>query len=285
MIEIVSDSSTLFDKQEARKQGFTMVPLHVIVDGKSYKDYEDIDLDTFLDYCAQGKTVSSSQPSIGEKIDVYNQLLADPDTKILDITMADGLSGTYQSALIAKEQCDDPARVSVLNSKTLCGPQRSLVLKAIDMRDNGKDLEEIVETLINDRESDVSTISVEDFGFLERGGRVNKVVSKAGDLLKLIPFAVKTEDGTSLKMSGFSRTYKKVFSQVQKEFDKAGVGDGYTIYITHAKNEPVAMKAKEHFEGVYPGAEVKVLPLCPMFATHGGPGCVAFQAIKTPKIS
>ena len=144
MLHIVTDSSTMYSVKEAQAQGFDLAPLSVTINNKTYKEYEEIRTPEFVEIIRQGYLPVSSQPSIGDVLDMYQR---QPEGDILNITMADGLSGTYSSACSAKTMMEDQDRVVVWNSRTLCGPHRYMVLAAqtvVDMKggmavvENGK---------------------------------------------------------------------------------------------------------------------------------------------------
>ena len=118
MIRIVADSSTLYSVSDGKTKGINIAPLSVTIDNKTYKEFEEIQSKEFVEIIKEGHLPMSSQPSIGDVLEIYNNY---PDDEIINITMADGLSGTYNSACIAAQMLDNPERVSVINSKTLCG--------------------------------------------------------------------------------------------------------------------------------------------------------------------
>lgn len=278
MLQIVTDSSTLYSIREGEEKGITVCPLHVNIDGKSYRDFEDLTSTKLLKFIQEKKVPSTSQPSIGEKIDTYNRL--SEEGEVLDITMAQGLSGTYDNALLAKSQCDHPEKIHILNSKTLCGPHRSLVDRAIKMKEAGASLEEIKTELEKARETDISFLIPFDFQFLLRGGRVRQIEAGLGGLLKLIPVMKRQEDGTILVKFTVTRTFKKALRSILEEFDKRNVTDAYTFYITHAFNDELAFAAQKMLREKYPEAKIVIYPLSPTFITQGGPGCIAIQTIK-----
>lgn len=278
MLQIVTDSSTLYSIREGEEKGITVCPLHVNIDGKSYRDFEDLTSTKLLKFIQEKKVPSTSQPSIGEKIDTYNRL--SEEGEVLDITMAQGLSGTYDNALLAKSQCDHPEKIHILNSKTLCGPHRSLVDLAIKMKEAGSSLEEIKTELEKARETDISFLIPFDFQFLLRGGRVRQIEAGLGGLLKLIPVMKRQEDGTVLVKFTVARTFKKALRSILEEFDKRNVTDAYTFYITHAFNDELAFAAQKMLREKYPEAKIVIYPLSPTFITQGGPGCIAIQTIK-----
>ena len=109
MIRIVSDTSTMYSTLQAKEAGFYVSPLSVTIAGKSYREFDEMDSKTFVDLVRQGNMPSSSQPSIGDVMELYEQF---PDDEIINIAMADGLSGTYASASSAAESSENRERIT-----------------------------------------------------------------------------------------------------------------------------------------------------------------------------
>ena len=128
MVYIVSDTSTLYSTAQAKAAGFSVAPLSVTIAGKSYREFDEISSEEFVEIIRQGHMPTSSQPAIGEVVEMYNQF---PDGEIINVSMALGLSGTYTSAVAAAQMCDHADKISVINTRTLCGPHRYLVEQAI----------------------------------------------------------------------------------------------------------------------------------------------------------
>ena len=278
MIHIVTDSSTLYSIEEGKEIGLSVVPLNITVDDQSYRDFEDITDHQLLEMIAANKIPRTSQPSLGEKIDLYNTLVKDGE--VIDITMASGLSGTYQTACLAKDACSMPERVHVVDSLTLCGPHRAMVDKALEMAVERKSVEEILAYLERVKEKEVSFLIPIDFEFLVRGGRLNGMAGVLGGLLKLMAVMKKGAGGKGLDKFSVCRTARKVGHDIVEEMKREGIDSSYTFYITHAANEELATKMKWKIEQEFVGATVHMYPLSPSFITQGGPGCVALQAIQ-----
>lgn len=98
MVQIITDSSTLYTIEEARKKGFEAVPLCVNIDDFEGRDLH-IDMKDFYERISKGGVPRSSQPPIGDVLEAYEQY---SECEIINIAMADGLSGTYQSACGAR---------------------------------------------------------------------------------------------------------------------------------------------------------------------------------------
>lgn len=283
MIQIISDSGTLYSQVEAEKKGLYIIPLSVIVDHKSYRDYDTITSTGLLKMIEEKKIPSTSLPSVGERIELYDKLTKKGDP-VIDITIASGLSGAYQSALMAKEECDHPELIHVVNSHTLAGPLRALVDQAHTMAEKNKSVEQILAMLEKSIQTEVSFLIPQDFSFLKRGGRVSSMEAGIGGFLKLLPVMMRTKkpnsDESHLENFALVRTMKKAFAKMADKMKKEGVGDGYFIFISHAHNIEEALKAKTYFSAEFPQAKIVILPLSPAFITQGGPKCLAIQAIK-----
>ena len=129
MVRIVSDTSTLYSTRQAQEAGFHVSPLSVTIAGKSYREFDEISSEEFVSIIRRGNMPTSSQPAIGDVMQVYEQF---PDDEILNVAMAAGLSGTYDNAVTAASLCEKSERITVINSRTLCGPHRYMVEKAVE---------------------------------------------------------------------------------------------------------------------------------------------------------
>ena len=277
MIKIVSDSSTLYSKEEAKKNNLDVRPLSVTIDNKSYKELEELTTEGLLKLIEEGAIPSTSQPAIGDVVEMYEQY---PDAEIINISMADGLSGTYQSACMAKTMVDHGDNITVINSKTLCGPHRYLVDLAVKLVEAGKTKSEIISEVEALIETSTSFLIPKDFDYLVRGGRLSPLVGRIGGLVKLVPVMTLSEDCTRLEKFATKRTFKKAIQAICEDFTNKGVNEEYKIYISHACDEELALSAKEMIEKQIANTEIEVILLTPVFTTQGGPGCVAIQAIK-----
>ena len=218
---------------------------------------------------------TSSQPAVGEIAAMYERYAGD---EILNIAMAEGLSGTYNGAVAAAGMVDD-GDITVINSRTLCGPHRYMVEKAVEMANNGADKDEIVAHVEQLMDSAKSYLMPADFDYLRRGGRLSPLVSYVGKTIKLVPMMTQTEDGKQLTLAGVRRSFKQAIQYVAKSLQERGVDDDWRIYISHADAMDKAEQAREILKESFPNAFYDILPLSPAFITQGGPGCVAVQYV------
>ena len=275
MVRIVSDSSTLYSPTQAREAGFAVSPLSVTIAGNTYREFEEISSRQFVDIIHQGHMPTSSQPAIGEVTGLYEEFAGEP---ILNIAMADGLSGTYRSAVAAAELCEN-AHITVVNTRTLCGPHRYMVQKALEMAKAGETVESIVSWLNARMDSAKSYLIPADFDYLRRGGRLSPLVSTVGKMANLAPIMTQTDDGCRLTIFGIRRGYSHALKYIVKTLEKDGIGEGWRVYVSHADAMAKAEQTVAALKEAMPSAVYEILPLSPAFITQGGPGCVAVQYI------
>ena len=277
MIRIVSDSSSLYSRKDGQANGVIVAPLSVTIKGNTYKEYEDIEIQEFINIINEGNVPMSSQPSIGEVLEIYNRY---PEDEIINISMADGLSGTYNSACVARDMVDNPERIEVINSQTLCGPHKYLVDLAVMLAQNGKQKREIIKEVKESLQYSKSYLIPYDFDYLVRGGRVSSLVGKIGSAIKLVPVMTLSEDKKSLVKFTTKRTFKKAIQKIVEEMIENSVDSNYKIYISHACKEELAEDAKNIIVNNIENSDIEIKMLGPVFTTQGGPGCIAIQYIR-----
>lgn len=281
MIRIISDSSTLYSVEEGKKNNLDITPLSVTINNKTYKELEEIQTEGLVELINQGHIPTSSQPSIGEVVEMFEQY---PNDEIIAISMADGLSGTYNSACAARGMVDHEESITVINSRTLCGPQRYLVQVAQKLVEANKTKSEIVQEVEELIETSTSFLIPNDFEYLVRGGRLSPLVGKIGGMIKLVPVLILAEDGMRLDKFAIKRTFKKAIQEISEKLVENKVDEQYKIYISHACNEELAMTAKEMIMKNIENADIEIQLLTPVFTTQGGPSCVSIQVIKKHEI-
>ena len=276
MVRIVSDTSTLYSSKQAEEAGFFVAPLSVTIGGETFREFDEISSDRFVEKIREGNMPTSSQPAIGQVAEVFERF---PEDEILNISMAHGLSGTYTSACAAAELVEGGDRITVLNSRTLCGPHRYMVENAVRLAKEGKTKAEILADCERLMQTDKSYLMPDDFEYLRRGGRVSSLVSYVGRAAHLAPVMTQTEDTTQLTIAAVRRSFDQAIKYVGKCLEERGVGKGWRIYITHAAAMDKAQRAHEILVKEFPEAVFEILPLSPAFITQGGPRCVAVQVI------
>lgn len=276
MVQIITDSSSLYTKEEGKKAGFVSIPLCVNIGDKNFRDLE-IPVEEFIADIGTGKIPFSSQPPLGEVVEAYEQ---HQGKEMINISMADGLSGTYQTAVSAREMVENKEEITVINSRTLCGPHRYLVECAAAMALENRTKEEILAMLEEKMKHTKSYLIPQDFDYLRRGGRLSPTVAFVGSLLNLKPILILNQEGKSLDRFGMGRTMKGAAKAVFRQMKSDQVGGEDILYIVHGDALEDALQIEAMAKEEFPGLEIRVHLLSHVFITHGGPGCIALQHIR-----
>lgn len=275
-MRIIVDSPALYSPEEGRALGITVVPACTLVGDQVYRDFEDITDEEFYAKIEQGAVPTTSQPAIGDIVEVYES--SDEETLVLPI--GDGLSGTYQNMMGARNMLEKNDHIHVMNTRTLAGPQRYLVQKAMALREKGFGIEKIKEELQKSIETSVSFVIPADFNFLKRSGRLTPVAAKIGTILKIVPVLTQTEDKKRITIFCIKRAHKKAVQAIIDHLKTLGVDENYLITVAHGgvpeKAKAVMEQIKEHFVNT----ATELFALVPSLVSHGGPGCIVIQTIR-----
>lgn len=277
MIKIMTDSSCMMTVKEGLAIGLLVNPLTVTINGNTYLDMEEMDSDTFLGIIDEGHIPTSSQPSIGMTLELYE---AHRDTSILNLTIADGLSGAYGTATGAVAELEgEHEEIRVVNTRTIWACQRYLVDKAMEFSKKGLGIDEILEKLHPSLESAISFLIPSDFDYLKRGGRLAPFAANISSLLKLMPVLRHSDDGLRLEKFAMSRGIKSAIHSVIKGLHNENVGAGHMLSISHAGAPRLADEVYAMLKKAFPDIEIAIHPLSPAMITQGGPSCIAVQSI------
>ncbi|NLO85876.1 MAG: DegV family protein [Clostridiales bacterium] len=275
-MKITADSSTLYNVAEGAEVGVGIVPLSITIGHENYREFEEISRREFLKRIYEGAIPKSSLPSPGELLDMWD---AHPDEDIIHIPMADGLSSSYKTAMGMKATSPHSERITVINSKTLCGPHRYIVKKAAEMAAQGLDRQVILDAIHHKIANTISFLIPSDFDYLRRGGRLNPLKARFASVLRLIPIMTQSADGTQLETFATCRKFSDAIEILKNQFADAVSKAECLISVSHADNLKRAQAVVDTLSAVFPSATFEILELGPAFITQGGPGCVAAQLV------
>lgn len=275
-MKIIADTATLIRPSEGNSHGLTVIPVCVAIDGQTYQDYTQISSEEFLKKVKMGGIPTSSQPSIGDMLEQIDG----SDEEILVLTVGDGLSGGYQTALGARNLVTFPERIHVMDSRTLAGPLRYLAKKAVMLKEQGLNIDAIKEKLQESINSSMSFVIPEDFEFLKRSGRLAPFTAKIGSKLKLLPVLTQTKDMKRIVPIGIKRSWNAAVDTILQQMQAKNVGPNHLITISHAGVPQRAEQVLQQVRELFVSSDIEILELSPALTTHGGPGCIVIQAIS-----
>lgn len=192
-LSIITDSTSDLTAPELERLAVEAVPLHVHFQGGTFKDWLEIDPAKIIAGVAAGAGMpSTSQPSPAEFGEAYARAVAAGAEQILVICLSSGISGTYQSAMIAKEGAGVP--VTVFDSQAASLGHGEMVRVASRMRSEGAELLAIMRALEKIRDTNFVVFTVATMDYLQKNGRIGRASAFLGSLLNVKPLLT-LEDG------------------------------------------------------------------------------------------
>ncbi|WP_078378884.1 DegV family protein [Sutcliffiella halmapala] len=275
---IVTDSTAYISADLRAKLDIHMIPLNVIFGNESYQEEVEIKIDQFYEQVKNSKELpSTSQPAIGEFVELYEKLAKDYDA-VVSIHLSSGISGTYQGAVAAGDMVEG-IDVHVFDSEISCMIQGFFVLEAAEMAAEGKGPEEIVSRLIEIKESDRAYFMVDDLSHLQRGGRLSSAQAIIGSLLQVKPVLHFVD--TKIVPFEKIRTRKKAVKRIFDLFDEdASEQVAMRAVVIHGNREAEAAELKRELELKYPHVEFFLSYFGPVIGTHLGEGSLGLGWYK-----
>lgn len=262
MLRIITDSTSSISQEEAKKLNIDVVPLYLLDGEDTYKDGIDFTVDEFYEKL-KVDMLTTSQPNPMDFFEVFEKY---GDDEILCVTISDKLSGTYQSAKIAKGMSKNK-NIGVLNSETASVGMRQLILKAVDMRDKGFGIKEVAKELVSLKHRLLTIGMADTMENLKRGGRISGVKFVTASILNIKPVLI-VKDGLLQAYNKRARGRKNAIKLIVKAILKGNVNKDYPIIIGYTKNDESAQMLREKLLEHDIVAEENFVELGSVIATH-----------------
>ncbi|MCR5743053.1 MAG: DegV family protein [Lachnospiraceae bacterium] len=268
MVKFVVDSAC--DIKEYSGVEFQSVPLSLSTQERDFVDDENLDVHEMLDYFYghHGKSHTAC-PSTQAWLDAFEG--AD---EIYVVTITSGLSGTYNSACVAKNEYirkHPDAKICVVDSLAT-GPGEVILLeKMVEWKEQGKTFEEIEGAIIAYRDSNRLFFGLKSLHNLAQNGRVSKIIASAIGIMNIRILGTASKEGT-IEPVGKCRGDKKLVDEVVKEFKKCGYKGG-KVRICYVENEALSDTIVSALKAEFGDMDVKAIPaqgLCSFYAERGG---------------
>jgi DegV family protein with EDD domain len=269
-MQIITDSCADLAPEQIKKFNIRVVPLGVFVDNKTYSDGVDITPQILFDKVkVSGKLPNTSAPSTAAFTEAFNAA----DSSIY-IGISSKLSASNQSALVAAKSL--PGKdIRVVDSFNLSTGIGLLVLKAAELRDQGKSLDEIENTIHTLVPRVNSSFVIDTLDYLFMGGRCSSMEHIMGSLLKIRPIIEVKSDGTLGVKEKISGSRKKALDSMLSDFSKKLSNiDLDRVFVTHAAAEEDALYLKEELLKMASIKEVCITSAGATISSHCGPNTI-----------
>ena len=277
-IRIITDSSADFDLAAAKRRGVGVVPMSIQFGGASFVDGKSITHDLFYRLLQERKeNPSTSQPSPADFLRVFEEAKAASEPAVV-ILLSGALSGTLQSAEVAKEMCGyDP--IYIVDSMTATAGIQILVNYACKLRDSGLPAPEIAQAVENIKDKVRIFAVIDTLEYLRRGGRLTGLQAGLGAMARLKP-VIAVRDG-KVSIVGKALGTGAAVKQLMKLLTEHPVDDAYPSYLLYSddksREELLLPKLRER------SALPRRLHYCsvgPTIGAHAGPGALGMAYIE-----
>jgi DegV family protein with EDD domain len=276
---VVVDSTADFPDAQARFPNWRVVPLYVLFDDESFRDYVDLPPADFYARLRSSPVMpTTSQPTPGDFAAVYEDLAG--YERIYSLHLSAKFSGTWESAKLgAGEQLGSRIRAVDTESASL---GITLLGLSLQRRLERGTTDEEIEALMGAFKRKAGLVfTVETLEFLARGGRIGRAQAWAGELLSIKPILT-IDDGEIVPVKRV-RGNKKAFAEFQRTFEEATVDrPSLRVAIAHADAPEREQALRSMVRDVRPSAQVEAGMLGPVVGTHAGPGAVGLFWLDDP---
>jgi len=286
MIKILADSTCDLSDEILQKYDISIAPLTITIGDTTYRDRIDIQPDEFYNRLTSlEKHPTTAMPSPMEFIDIIDAARVKGCTDFLCICMSSGTSGSYQSAVIAREEYleqhqGEKVRIHVVDSKSMSHGSGYLILKSALLREQGATFEELIDFNETFKTNIKHFLSVDDLDNLIKSGRLTNVSAMIGKILKVKPI-MSMRDGKGAivaKMRGRRKVLEHYIEEYKRRVDEEltdFVIIGYTSDIAYANNLKVLLEEMENFNKT-----IYVMQMGVSVGTHVGLGGLSFYFVE-----
>jgi len=269
-LAVVTDSTAYLPERIKNHEDLFVIPIPVILDGKIYNEGIDIEADEYYALLKNSKEFpTTSQPVLGEVMDLYTSLRDRGYDTIISIHLSSGISGFINTLYGIKDEIEG-VEIIPYDSKITSMPMGHMVEAALDLSKQGQSLTDILAHLDIIKENTYAYLIVDDLNNLVRGGRLTNGAALIGGLLKIKP--ILTFDEGKIVLHEKVRSSKKAFNRAEDIIGQREADIAYPVkfYVIHANNLAVAEEEKEKLQVKYPSADIEIGHFGPVIGSHLG---------------
>ncbi|MFR1822251.1 MAG: DegV family protein [Clostridium saudiense] len=278
-IKIITDSACDLTRDYIKNNNIGLLSLILNLNGQAIKDDlgETLSYKDFYNKMREGATPTTSQINAHEFEEEFIKYIKNGDS-IIYISLSSSLSGTFNSANIAKNNLKDEypnANIYLVDSLSVSVGQGLLVAKACEMRDSGIGAEEIVNWLEENKRKVIHSILIDDLNHLKRGGRISGATAAIGGLLNIKPTLFLDDEGKLIqgeKIKGKKKALRFLVNEVR---EKAVDTENEILYICHGDCLEEAETLRDMILEEVKFKNVIISYVGNVIGAHAGPGVLA----------
>ena len=280
---IITDSSCDLSADFAEQLGVKVIKLEFIVEGEEARENGSIDEKQFYEILRSGKMVTTSAIAMDRFISEVEPALVE-GKDVLYLGFSSGLSSTYSAGFIgAQELAEKYPERKIYTVDTLAASmgQGLLVWYAVNMKNEGKSIEEVRDFVENNKMKLAHWFTVNDLFFLKRGGRISAATALVGTMLNIKPVLHVDDEGKLVSVSKARGRKNAIDALFAKAKESAIDAAGQTMFISHGDCIEDAEYLAEKLKSELSVKDVIISYVGPVIGAHSGPGTLALFYIGT----
>ena len=280
-VKIIADSTCDLSKDLLEKYDISVLPLHIVLGDKEYKDGLEISPDEIYEWSNANKEApKTSAAAISDTIDIYSKYLKSCD-EIICFSISGQMSTTVNVMRMAAEELDAEDRIHIIDSENLSTGGGLLVIEAAIMAKDGKSGIEIVEAINELKPFVRASFIVDTLTFLHRGGRCSGVAALAGGALKLHPKIVVENGGMKPDKKYRGKMNSAILSYVKDLEPQLKNAKTDRVFITHSGCEKEIIDSiYQYLEELGLFKEILITRAGGVISSHCGPGTLGVLFIE-----
>lgn len=275
-VQILVDTACDLTEEQYKTYGIERLPLTVHLAKKEYRDGIDITPKKIYDAMRSGESPTTSQVSLQTFQTIFTTYAKEKHA-LLYLSFSSELSGTYQTAKMMEQQVLEEypeAELHVLDTKCASIGYGLVAISAAKLANEGKSMEEIIETVQYHTKHMEHIFTVDDLKYLYRGGRVSKTAAFVGSLLKIKP-VLHVDEGKLIPIEKV-RGSKRVLKRMLEIMEERGTDfENQIIGISHGDDIERAKQLAEMIKEKFPVQDVLIEMVGAVIGAHSGPGTIA----------
>ena len=280
-VKIIADSTCDLSKELIEKYEISVLPLHIVLGDKEYKDGLEINPDEIYQWSDANKEApKTSAASISDTIELYETALKDYD-EIVCFSISGQMSTTVNVMRMAAEELDAEDKIHIIDSENLSTGGGLLVIEAALMAKDGKNGKKIVEYLEQVKPLVKASFIVDTLTFLHRGGRCSGVAALAGGALKLHPKIVVENGGMKPDKKYRGKMNSAILSYVKDLEPQIKNAKSDRVFITHSGcEEEIIESVRQYLSELGHFKEILITRAGGVISSHCGPGTLGVLFIE-----
>ena len=274
---ITVNSTVDLPKEWLEERHVPVMPLKYTIDGETYPDMDGLSAKEFFQKLREGHMSVTSQINPDEAREMLEPIVKE-GKDILHLAFSSGLSGTYNSMRIAAEELSEEypdAKIVVIDTLCACMGEGLLLHKALQLKEQGKTLDEIAAWVEENKLHICHNVTVDDLNHLHRGGRISRTAAVLGTLVQVKPIIHMDNDG-KLQVIGKERGRRKSLNKiVDMAVEQAQGWENDLVMITHGDCLEDAQYVKKRVKEKMGVQNVLINNIGTVIGSHTGPGVVA----------